>query len=158
MFSKSFDKVFQNGRVGLLLPPSWNTRDHIYHSSWNKQINCVWNNGFKTLDKRQWRTVISERWDTSQVNPVFAPACCLDRVSSPLHRKGDLRQSATDSLRRWSCDSKETKIVSVHRRVLERRELHRDPRKTPWSVQQNEGTTWIEGRTHLWGIKGNSLW
>lgn len=54
--------------------------------------------GFQTLAIGQWRTVIPEKRETNEVNPVIGPAYFLERVSRALHREGELRESLGNSL------------------------------------------------------------
>lgn len=62
---------------------------------------------FKTLESRRWSTVISPRAGRMTSVPLLPPAYCLERVSRPWHKEGELRLIPEDSL---SWDGAENQI------------------------------------------------
>ena len=89
VFSKSFNKVFKNGRVELPFPPRWDYKGHIYPSPWNKHINYVWNSGFQNTGQKAVKD-----WDLwamghKPAEPGVCPSLLSDdSVSSLLCGKG----------------------------------------------------------------------
>lgn len=71
---------------------------------------------FKTWNIRQWKPVISGRWETKEVNSITVPVYCPERISRLQQREEEEAQEETSSLlRRWGWETRETKAASAHK-------------------------------------------
>lgn len=80
--------------------PRGSNRDRIFPLTGNNQkLNKMCRTTIcKTLDIKQQKTVILERWEVREVSTSRFPAYCTDRVFGPWLRERELRWSLADSL------------------------------------------------------------
>lgn len=72
----------------------------------------------KTLNIRQWRTMVPERWEMNTVIPMIAPAYCLEGISGLHTRWGEFRGTRwtpTDCTGTKYWVSGKNKVAKVHR-------------------------------------------
>lgn len=107
---------------------------------------------FKTWNIRQWKPVISGRWETKEVNSITVPVYCPERVSRLQQREEEETQEETSSLCWEDGDEKPGKP-----KQLQRIEDPRDLQFPPWTKYQSIHTyaVAIQGhvKNHLKGLK-----
>ena len=77
---------------------------------------------FKTRNIRQWKPVISGRWETKEVNSITVPVYCPERVSRLQQREEEETQEETSSLCWEDGDEKPGKpkqLQRIKRRIPE---------------------------------------
>lgn len=103
------------------------------------------------LDIGQHRTVLLKRGKANEMSPVTASVYCHERVSRPQHKTQEESNSFSD-LRRWTRESRETKVGGVFRAEYQRgvrcgerkekrgeRERSRNLQRIPLSLQLSTG-------------------
>lgn len=103
------------------------------------------------LDIGPHRTVLLKRGKANEMSPVTTSVYCHERVSRPQH-KTQVESNSFSDLRRWTRESRETKVGRVFRAEYQRgvrcgerkekrreRERSRNVQKIPLSLQLSTG-------------------